>query len=86
MMDMLETYIPQNVSATLMTGLVVLVVLWLATFVVKKLIGVALAVALAFGGWVVWNDPSLLLTAQDSVLAYVDQWRYGSSDDEERRW
>ena len=85
-MDMLETYIPQDIYATLVTGVVVLVVLWLATFVVKNLIGVGLAAALVFGGWVVWNDPSLIQAAQDTVLGYVDQWRDGASDDEERQW
>ena len=85
-MDMLENYFPQDIYATLVTGVVVLVVLWLATFVVRKLIGVALAAALVLGGWMVWNDPSLLQTARDTVLAYFHQWRDGSSDDEERRW
>jgi hypothetical protein len=69
-----------------MTGAVVLIVLWLASFVVRKLIGLALAAALVFGGWMVWNDPSLLQTAQDKVLTYVDQWRYWAADDEERQW
>lgn len=51
-MNMPEAYIPQDIYATLVTGAVVLVVLWLATFVVRKLIGVALAAALVLGvGW-----------------------------------
>ena len=49
-MNMPEAYTPQDIYATLVTGAVVLVVLWLATFVVRKSIGVAMAAILVLGG------------------------------------
>ena len=36
-MNMPEAYIPQDIYTTLVTGAVVLVVLWLATFVVSEI-------------------------------------------------
>jgi hypothetical protein len=48
---------------------VALVVLWLVVFVVRKLIGLALVVALLIGAWMVWNDPLLL---QDALYAVSD--------------
>ena len=42
-------YLPEDIYSMLTTGLVVLVVLWLVMFVVRKLVGIALALALVFG-------------------------------------
>ena len=61
--------------------------LWLVLFVVRKLIGVALVGALVIGGVMVWHDPAVLRTAQDTAVHYYEQWRYGAvANEEQRRW
>ncbi len=82
-MDTIDAYIPQDIYSMLTTGLVVLVVLWLVTFIVRKLVGVALALALVFGTWMVWHDPALLQRGQDLAFSYYDQWRFGQPPDDE---
>lgn len=58
---------PGDLLSLIITGVVVVVVIWLVVFVVRKLIGIALLVALAIGLWMVWNDPGFLNGAADAV-------------------
>jgi hypothetical protein len=70
---------PGDLYSFLTIGVVILVVLWLVVFVVRKLIGVALIAALVVGAWFLWNDPSILGAAFETVLGHVDQWRRGEA-------
>ena len=48
-------------------GLIVVVALWLAFTVVRKLFGLALLAAVGIGAWMLWNDPQMLYSAVDAV-------------------
>lgn len=47
--------------------MIVVVALWLAFTVVRKLFGLALLAAVAIGAWMLWNDPQMLYSAVDAV-------------------
>lgn len=86
-METLETYMSEDLYSMLAMGVVALVVIWLVMFVVRKLIGIALVAGLVIGGFMIWQDPSLLRSAQDMALGYYEQWRYGApSGEEPQRW
>jgi hypothetical protein len=86
-MAVIEANLPDDFYSWLVTGVVILIVLWLVVFVVRKLIGVALIAALVVGAWLVWNDPSILRAAGETVLQHVDQWRHGEAPSyESPRW
>ncbi|MCF6371063.1 hypothetical protein [Rhizobium halophilum] len=59
---------PDDLYSLIITGVIVVVVIGFVYFVVRKLIGVALLVALAIGVWMVWNDPALLQQWADAVM------------------
>jgi hypothetical protein len=68
-------------------GIIAIIVIWLAMFVVRKLIGVALVVGLTVAGFMAWHDPTLLKTGKDTAASYYDQWRYNAPNGESRsRW
>ena len=48
-----------------------MVVLWLIFSVLRKVMGIAIVIALAVGAWVVWNNPELLA----AIMAYFGQAR-----------
>lgn len=78
---------PEDIYSFLVMAVVALVVIWLVMFVVRKLIGIALVAGLVIGGIMVWQDPTVLQTAQDAAFSYYDQWRSGApSGDERPRW
>jgi hypothetical protein len=86
-METLAKYIPEDLYSMLVMGVVAIIVIWLAMFVVRKLIGVALVVGLTFAGFMAWHDPTLVRTARDTAAGYYDQWRYGAPNHESRsRW
>ena len=58
---------PGDLLSLIITGVVAVVVISLVVFVVRKLVGIALLVALAIGLWMVWNDPGFLNGAADAV-------------------
>lgn len=78
---------PEDITSLLVMAVVALVVIWLVMFVVRKLIGIALIAAVVIGGFMVWQDPSLLRTAQDTAIGYYEHWRYGApAENEGPRW
>ncbi|NTF30762.1 hypothetical protein [Rhizobium skierniewicense] len=86
-MEFLEAYIPEDVGSMLVMAVFAVIAIWLVTFVVRKLIGVALLAAVVIGGLIVWQNPAVLGTAQDTAMRYYDQWHDGGkSDDGQRRW
>ncbi|MBB3946574.1 putative membrane protein [Rhizobium skierniewicense] len=86
-MEFLEAYIPEDVGSMLVMAVFAVIAIWLVTFVVRKLIGVALLAAIVIGGLMVWQNPAVLGTAQDTAMRYYDQWHDGGkSDDGQRRW
>ncbi|MCJ8519005.1 type IV secretory pathway TrbD component [Pseudorhizobium tarimense] len=65
---------PDDLYSLIITGVIAVVVIGFVFFVVRKLIGVALLVALAIGVWMVWNDPALLQQWADAVTAFFDSY------------
>ncbi|MBB6182446.1 hypothetical protein [Pseudorhizobium flavum] len=65
---------PDSLYSLIISGVVSVLVLWLVFFVVRKLIGAALLVALAMGIWMVWNDPGLLQQWLDAVKEVFDSY------------
>lgn len=86
-METFEAYIPDDFYSMLVMAVGVVITIWLVMFVVRKLIGIALVAALIIGGFMIWQNPTMLGIAQDTAVRYYDQWRYGSAANEyQRRW
>ena len=86
-METFETYIPDDLYSMLGMAVGAVVTIWLVMFVVRKLIGIALVAALIIAGAIFWQNPTVLGTAQETVVRYYDQWRYGSTAHEhQRQW
>jgi hypothetical protein len=75
----IEANVPVDFYSWLVMGIGLLVVMWLVVFVVRKLIGVALIAVVVVGAWLVWNDPSILRAAGETVLEHVEQLRRGEA-------
>ena len=85
-MEILETYMPEDVGSMLVMAVFAVIAIWLVMFVVRKLIGIALLAAVVIGGMVVGQTPAVLGTAQETAMRYYDQWHDGGrSDDGQRR-
>lgn len=65
---------PNDLISFIILAALAVVVLWLVFFVVRKLFGVALFIALAVGAWMVWNDPDLLRQWADAVMNFFDRY------------
>ncbi len=86
-METLETYMPEDIGSILMMAVFAVIGIWLVMFVVRKLIGIALLAAVVIGGLMVWHNPSMLLTAQDTATRYYEEWHYGGvSNGDPQRW
>ncbi|MDP9835429.1 ABC-type bacteriocin/lantibiotic exporter with double-glycine peptidase domain [Neorhizobium huautlense] len=85
-MESFDAYIPEDIYSLLVMVVIALVAIWLVMFVVRKLIGIAIIAGLVIGGFMIWQDPSLLRTAQDTALDYYDQWQNGPPANEQPRW
>jgi NhaP-type Na+/H+ or K+/H+ antiporter len=86
----METFfsdMPQDFYSLLVMAVVAIVAIWLAMFVVRKLIGFALMAALIVGGILVWQDPAILQTVQEAAVTHYHDWRDGASAGEDgARW
>lgn len=58
---------PTDSSTLIVLGIGAVILAWLVFSVVKKLFGVALVAAIAFGGYILWNNPDLLRRAMEMV-------------------
>ena len=65
---------PNDFISFIILAALAVVVLWLVFFVVRKLFGVALLIALAVGAWMVWNDPDHLRQWADPVMNFFDRY------------
>lgn len=65
---------PDDLYSLIITGVIAVVVIGFVFFVVRKLIGVALLIALAIGVWMIWNDPALLQQWADAVMGFFDSY------------
>jgi hypothetical protein len=54
---------PLDNTSLIMLGVGAAILLWLVFSLMKKLFGLALVAALAFGAYVVWTNPDLLRNA-----------------------
>ncbi len=71
----------------LMLAVGAVIAIWLAMFVVRRLIGIALVATLMIGAVMIWQNPAVLGTVQDTAVRYYDQWRYGpTGSDHQPRW
>lgn len=80
-MDMAE-----NIPSVLTSAVGALIAIFVVIFIVRKIVGMVAITALIIGGWMVWNDPTLLQSGQETVTSYLDEWRNGSPEEERRRW
>jgi len=78
-MSMIEANLPDDFYSLLVTGAVIVIVIWLAVFIVRKLIGIALIAGLVLGAWLIWNDPEILRSGSETILQYIEQWRGGDA-------
>lgn len=74
-MQSFQSYLPEDPYSILMMGVVALIAIWLVMFVVRKLIGIALVTAIIIGGLLMWQNPAVLQTAQDTVSSTYHRWR-----------
>ena len=58
---------PTDFSTLIVLGVGAVILAWLVFSVIKKLFGVALIAALAFGGYMLWTNPDLLRSAMEMV-------------------
>ena len=58
---------PTDPSTLIALGIGAVLLVWLVFSVIKKLFGVALIAALAFGAYMIWTNPELLRRAMDLV-------------------
>lgn len=58
---------PTDMSSLLVLGIGAAILLWLVFSVMKKLFGLALVAALAFGGYMLWTNPDLQQRALDLI-------------------
>lgn len=86
-METLETYMPEGIGSILMMSVFAVIGIWLVMFVLRKLIGIALLAAVIIGGLVVWQNPAMLLHAQDTATRYYEEWHDGGvSNGDQQRW
>lgn len=86
-MEILEAYIPEDVASMLVMAVFAVIGIWLVMFVVRKLIGIALVAAVIIGGLMVWQNPAMLLHAQDTATRYYEEWHDGGvSNGDQQRW
>lgn len=65
-----ETKIPTDPLTLMGLGIGAVVVIWLIFSVVKKIVGIAIVLALVAGGWFLWTNPQYLAP----IIAYVRQY------------
>lgn len=58
---------PTDPSTLLALGIGAAILLWLVFSLMKKLFGLALIAALAFGAYMIWTNPDLQRRAMDLV-------------------
>jgi hypothetical protein len=58
---------PMDISTLLALGIGAAILLWLVFSLAKKLFGLAIIAAIAFGGYMLWTNPDLLRRAMDMV-------------------
>lgn len=86
-METFENYMPDDFYSMIVLAIFAIVMIWLVLFVVRKLIGAAIVAGIVIGGFMVWQDPTVLHTAQDTAFRYYEQWRYGApAESEQPRW
>lgn len=65
-----EMRMPNDPMTLMGFGIGAIVVIWLVFSVVKKLVGVAIVLALAAGGWFLYTNPAYL----NEIIAWVRQY------------
>jgi hypothetical protein len=58
---------PTDTSTLLALGIGAAILLWLVFSLMKKLFGLAIIAAIAFGGYMLWANPDLLRRAMEMV-------------------
>ena len=81
-METFAHYLPDDIYSRLLLGAAVIVAVWFALFIIRKIIGVALVFVVVIGGVMAWHDPTILQSVQDFAVTTFDQLRYESTADE----
>jgi len=66
----IPTEIPTDPLTLMGLGIGAVVVIWLIFSVVKKVVGIAIVLALVAGAWFLWTNPQYLAP----IIAYVRQY------------
>lgn len=66
----IPTEIPTDPLTLMGLGIGAVVIIWLVFSVVKKMVGIAIVLALVAGGWFLWTNPQHL----QPIVAYVRQY------------
>lgn len=61
---------PSDPLTLMGSGIGAVVVIWLVFSVVKRVVGIAIVLALAAGAWFLWNNPQHVAP----IVAYVRQF------------
>ena len=65
-----ETKMPTDPLTLMGFGIGAVVIIWLIFSVVKKVVGIAMVLALVAGGWFLWTNPQHLAP----IIAYIRQY------------
>ncbi|MBO0134140.1 hypothetical protein [Agrobacterium burrii] len=85
-MNMLDAYILENIPPVLRTGVGALIAIFIVIFFIRKIVGMVVIATLIIAGWILWSDPALLKSGQETVFRYLDEWQHGSPDEDRPRW
>lgn len=66
----MEAVIPTDPLTLMGFGIGAVVIVWLLFSVVKRMVGIALVLALVAGGWFLWTNPQHLAP----IIAYFRQY------------
>lgn len=66
----IPTEIPTDPLTLMGLGIGAVVIIWLVFSVVKKMVGIAIVLALVAGGWFLWTNPQHL----QPIVAYIRQY------------
>lgn len=66
----IPTEIPTDPLTLMGLGIGAVVIIWLVFSVVKKMVGIAIVLALVVGGWFLWTNPQHL----QPIIAYIRQF------------
>lgn len=62
--------IPTDDFTLIALGLGIVLALWLVFSLIRKVFGLALVIALALGGWYLWNNPEAFQSVSNTLSGF----------------